>query len=386
MPLPKMGTPEWDREVEFYRNASREDRNKRAIELGMLPASYSKRMLERDIRISDSIAIPSIKAGGLDDLEQQVLNIVLSETVSVGELSRRIDRSAETIIKTIDRLRAKSYEVILDEASKQVSIPQEPSKEFKPTEFEYFRKYYRIGLVSDTHLGSKYQQLTLLYDAYAEFNKQNVDFVLHAGDLFEGVGVYSGQDIEVFLHDPFGDTHIDYAEKNYPVLERGRKTYIIGGQHDRSFWKHKGRNVIEALCKKRKDLVYRGFYKAEFTIKGLKIGLMHPGGGVAYARSYRMQKIVENMVGFVASIPSATAPILQIMGHWHIPCHLPSYMGIDVVSLPCFQSQTPYLEQKGLMPVVGYGIAEVWLDRNKNETKVLISFYNQNARIAKGDY
>jgi len=328
--------------------------------------------------------MPKVEASGLTALEESVLNMVRSNPISVGEVSRQIDRSRETVIETIDSLRDKSYEVELDETSHQVSIPQVPNKEFKPTEFKYFRKYYRVGLVSDTQLGSKYQQLTLLYDAYAEFRKQKVDFALHAGDVFDGVGVYSGQDVEIFLHDPYGDEQIEYVDKNYPQADF--RTYLIGGQHDRVFWKRRGRNVIEALCKKRKDLVNRGFYKAEFSVKGLRVGLMHPGGGVAYARSYKMQKIIENMVGFIASIPTAKAPVLQLFGHWHIPCHLPSYMGIDAVSLPCFQSQTPYLEQKGLMPVVGYAIAEISLDKESNLSKTTINFYNQNAQIKKGDY
>lgn len=325
-------------------------------------------------------------SGDLTELENQVLGIVKASPISVGEISRQVDRSRETVIQTIDSLREKSYEVILDEVSRQVNIPQEPSQKFKPTEFKYFKRFYRIGLVSDTHIGSKYQQMQLLYDAYADFNKRQVDFVLHGGDLNDGVNVYRGQDIEIFLHDPFGKQQKDYVVKKYPKLERGRKTYLIGGQHDRCFYKNKGYNIIQAICQERKDLVDRGFYKAEFTVRGLKIGLQHPGGGVSYARSYRMQKIVENMIGFINSIKGAEAPIMLAFGHWHIPCHLASYMGIDAFSLPCFQSQTPYLEQKGLMPVVGYAVAEIYLDKDNNLTSTKIEFVNLNAKIKQNDF
>jgi len=335
-------------------------------------------------RISELPIKPKEIVAGLTELEQQVLDIIKTGAVSVGAISRQIDRSAETVIKAIDGLRDKSYEVNLDEVSRQVSIPQEPSKEFKPTEFKYFRRFYCIGLVSDAHTGSKYQQMTLLHDAYADFNKRMVDFVLNAGDLVDGKNMYRGQENEIFKHG--ADAQADYTIQNYPKLERGRKTYIIGGQHDRSFYRDGGYNIIRAICKERSDLVDRGFYKAEFVVKGLKVGLQHPGGGVAYARSYRMQKIIENMMGFIHSIPTAEAPILQIFGHWHIPCHLPSYMGIDAVSLPCFQSQTPYLEQKGLMPVVGYAVAEIYLDKDNNLSSTKIEFIIQNSRIAKSDY
>lgn len=322
--------------------------------------------------------------GGLSQVEGQVLNLVQKGAVSVGEISRQIDRSAETVIKVIDALRSRNYEVNKDEISSQVFIPQEPSKDFKPTEFTYFKKFYRIGLVSDTHFCSKYSQPTLLYDAYSDFDKRQVDFVLHAGDLTEGKNMYRGQENEVFKHG--ADEQANYVIENYPKTRQRYKTYIIGGQHDRSFYRDGGFNIVRAVCRDRKDLIDRGFYKAEFVVKGVSIGLQHPGGGVSYARSYRMQKIIENMMGFIASIPAANAPILQVFGHWHIPCHLPSYMGIDAISLPCFQSQTPYLEQKGLMPVVGYAVAEIYLDKDDNLSSTKIEFVNLNAQIRSQDY
>lgn len=384
--LPPKGSDEANWLAGIYPDCSIEKEEELARHYGFANRhSFQTSMLKiLGVRRKHIIPPPPIEAGGLNLLEQQVLNLVQKEAVSVGEISRQIDRSAETVIKTIDDLRDKSYEVILDEISRQVTIPQEPSKVFEPTEFKYFRKFYRIGLVADTQMCSKYQQVTLLYDAYAEFNKRQVDFVLHAGDLVDGKNMYRGQENEVFKHG--ADEQAQYVIDNYPKLERNRKTYIIGGQHDRSFYRDGGYNIIRAICKERKDLVDRGFFKAEFVVKGLRIGLQHPGGGVAYARSYRMQKIIENMIGFIASIQSATAPILQVFGHWHIACHLPSYMGIDAVSLPCFQSQTPYLEQKGLMPTVGYAIAEIQLDRENNLSSTQIQFIIMNNQIRKGDY
>jgi len=324
--------------------------------------------------------------GSLTELETRVLSIVKGLPSSVGEISRQVDRSRETVIKTIDSLRAKDYEIELDEMSRQVTIPQEPSKEFKPTEITYFKKFLRAGLVSDTQIGSKYQQLTLLHDAYADFDKRHVDFVLHAGDVFDGVGVYSGQDVEIFMHDPFGDQQVKYASQNYPKLASGRRTYLIGGQHDRVFYKRHARNIIRMLCKERKDLIDRGFFFAKFKVKNAMIALQHPGGGVAYARSYKMQKIVENIVGFISSMPKSKSPQVMAFGHWHIPCYLPNYMGVDAFSLPCFQAQTPYLAEKGLMPVVGYAVADLYFDESNNLTSTKIEFINMASQVKLNDY
>lgn len=329
----------------------------------------------------------------LSELEEKVLKIAQHRAVSVSEISRQVDRSSETVIKIIDSLRDKNYVVELDVVSHLVSIPQEPDRQFAPTEIRYYRKFYRIGLVADTQMGSKYQQITLLHDAYADFGKRRVDFILHAGDVTEGVGVYRGQDIEIFLHDPYGDEHVKYVTTNYPQPpENGAKTYIIGGQHDRIFWSRHGKDIVQAICKERKDLVYRGFFSAEFRIKGLPIRLEHPGGGVAYARSYRPQKYIEDIAGYVMSVIrqpeqlKKALPALMVFGHWHLPLQLPCYMGVNAITLPCFQSQTPYLQQKGKMPVVGYAIAEIYLDDNNNLTSSKVEFVNQNAYIRERDY
>jgi len=382
--IPKEGTPEAVALIGAYRSSDRKMRDDWAKHYGYASTDNFQDAMRR--RLGEPVPHekpPEIEVG-MGKLEEQVLNIAKGGNVSVNEISRQIDRSSETVIKLVDALREKHYEIVIDETRHEVHIPQEPTKKFEPTNIKYFRKFYKIGIVSDTQICSRYQQLTLLHDAYKDFDDRQVDFVLHAGDLGDGMGMYRGHVNEVFKHGK--EEQESYIVENYPTSKRGRRTYVIGGQHDFCWFKQNGSNILEGICSKRKDLIYRGFWDAKFMIKGLEVGLLHPGGGVSYARSYRIQKYIENMIGFVTSIPTASAPILQLFGHWHIPCHLPLYMGVDAVSLPCFQSQTPYLAEKGLMPVVGYAVAEVYLDNNNNLTATKIEFINLNAQIKKDDY
>lgn len=386
MSLPKMGTPEWEKEKELYQTGSIEEIHARAKELGMLPYSYGKRMNERGVH-RKTAEVPPLSIE-LTELESSVLDIIRKSKsgVSVGELSRQVDRSSETIIKTLDSLRDKHYMVELDSISRLVELPVEPRTQFEATTFDYYRHFYRIGLISDTHLGSKYQQLTCLYDAYRILDEKDVDFILHAGDIVDGVGVYRGQHQELFLHN--AEEQRKYVEDVYPKPKKqGLKTYMIGGQHDRSFYKEGGYDIVEHICEHRDDLVYRGFYSAQFEVKGLPIRLEHPGGGIAYARSYAPQKIVENMMGFINTIPSAQKPALLLMGHWHTPLHLPVYMGVDSVTLPCFQAQTPYMQQhKNMMPTVGCAVAEVYLNEDNQLSQVGIDFVIMNDRIKEKDW
>jgi len=60
MPIPKLNSPTWKPEVEFYLTSTREQREERAKGLGMECDSYEKRMRERGIKISEQGAAPPI--------------------------------------------------------------------------------------------------------------------------------------------------------------------------------------------------------------------------------------------------------------------------------------------------------------------------------------
>jgi len=369
-----------------FTKGTNEEVRELATKLGYIRASGLYRAM-RNLGINREFKyVPPPISTELNELETQVLAIVKKKPASVGEISRQIDHSSETVIKILDSLRHKHYMVELDKISRLVELPAEPRRDFAPTEFDYYHNYYKVGLVSDTHLGSKYQQLTALHDAYRIFDSKDVDFILHAGDVVDGVSVYRGQAQEVFLHG--ADEQRKYVKDVYPKSKkRGLKTYMIGGQHDRNFWGTNGYNIVDHICEERDDLISRGFYSAEFQVKGLPVRLEHPGGGVAYARSYGPQKIVENMMGFINTIPSAVKPILLIMGHWHTPLLIPVYMGVSEVSMPCFQAQTPYMQQhKNMMPTVGCAIAEIYLNEENQLSSVDVEFIIMNDRIKSKDY
>jgi len=390
MPIPKLNSPEWKVEKEFFLSSTPEQRENRAKDLGMQRVSYEHRMRERGVKLSQAESEVPIIEGLLNDVEQKVLDILQRGNISVGEISRQIDRSSETVIKIIDSLRAKHYEVALDEDKHQVYLAREPIGDFGATKFNYFRKFYRIGLVGDTQIGSKYQQMTLLHDAYKIFDDRKTDFNLHAGDVFDGINMYRGHLDELFLYD--AEQQREYCIEHYPKSNRGTKTYMIGGQHDYCYMKQNGYNILSHLCEKRDDLIYRGFYSAEFEVKGLKIGLEHPGGGINYALSYAPQKFIEDIGGYILSRVRnrpeelGMLPVAIFFGHYHKAVLLPNYMGINTVGLPCFQSRTKYLQQKRHHPDVGCCIGEVWLNEDNNLASFKVEFINMNDRIKDNDY
>lgn len=232
--------------------------------------------------------------------------------------------------------------------------PTVSGKIFKADTKKLAGRTYRFAVLSCTQIGSKYQQMTHLHSFYKLCKKRGIDLVLHCGDLVDGSKVYRGQEYELFLHG--ADQQRDYVIKNYPKIE-GINTKVILGNHDESFWKTDGYNIVRAICDQREDMDYLGDYLAFITIDKIKIALMHGAGGVAYARSYKVQKIIEQLAPEVK-------PHMLFIGHWHVQAHIPAYRNVEGISIGCFQSQTPFLTRLGLSPNIGGLVVEMRVDDN----------------------
>ena len=247
----------------------------------------------------------------------------------------------------VGELEKKGYRVIREK-------PGTPGKFFKiPDRFE--GNYFEVGVVSDTQLCSKYQQLTFLHEAYDLFAKRGIQHVLHAGDLMDGQLIYRGHSYEVLWSGE--DAQRDYTVANYPI-KKGITTHLIGGNHDYSFYRTSGSNVLAQIAKQRPDIHYLGDFAGTVEISGIRIGLRHPRGGVPYARSYRLQKLIEQL-------SPQEKPHILLVGHLHIGNYLPMYRNVEGFQLPCFQAQTPFLAELGVYPTIAFLILGITIHPKK---------------------
>jgi predicted phosphodiesterase len=223
------------------------------------------------------------------------------------------------------------------------------------TSVDLGKDHMRFGLVSDTHGGSKFEQLSALQAFYRHGDEAEVDAFIHAGDFVQGSDkMHLGMEHEVHAHG--SDAQVSYVVGTYPKSERGVKTYAISGNHDASFLKDGGSNVVRQISKGRDDVVYLGQDAAYLTIGNLRVYVVHPDGGGSYAKSYKGQKFSE-------SLPQDKDVRLLLLGHYH---NYVSFMQREtaVFQLPCFQSQYSWLARKGLHPDIGGILLDLWLDDN----------------------
>lgn len=283
-------------------------------------------------------------------LSDKILSLLRKGPTTVENLSEKLDRGKPTIRKEVKSLKGQGYDVQDDGGSLYL--------ENTPVEDNFIHKLglrgnkLKFGLLGDTQLGSKYQQLTYLHDVYDIFENEGIKKVFHSGDIIDGEDMYQGHRYE--LHTIGSDAQIEYAVENYPRRD-GIETEFITGNHDLCYYKKQGRDIGVSLANLRPDFKYLGQISAYVEIaNGVFLYLLHPDGGGAYAVSYKPQKIAASFIG-------GDKPNIMALGHWHQGEYL-FERNIHIIQTMCFQGQTPYLRRKALMPKIGGWVCEIELE------------------------
>lgn len=305
-----------------------------------------------------------------DTLSNAVLSLLMKKPMSITEISNELDRAESTVRKIVNKLKKAHYQIeVTDSDRALLSNERKPEiSEIKVNKF-YSKKRVKFGSLACTHIGSRYQQTSMMNAAYDIFEKEKVDFVCHSGDFVDGIDVYRGQEHETWSTS--ADDQVGYAIDHYPK-KKGIKTYAVMGNHDESYIRKAGFDPVSSIAAERSDIEYLGQYAGTLKLNnlGINLMLMHGAGGMAYAKSYKTQKITEGIMGHIVNMArqneesiSSIAPIAMLIGHWHTFCYV-SHMGTDVISVPCLQGQTPFLRRRGWQPDLEVLVVEMALNKH----------------------
>jgi DNA polymerase II small subunit/DNA polymerase delta subunit B len=226
----------------------------------------------------------------------------------------------------------------------------------------------RFAVVGDTHIGSLYHHEDALNAFYEHaVNECGVETILHAGDVIDGHKIYKGQEFE--LRDVGLEAQVSRLGASVPRIG---KTVFITGNHDQSF-KHLAGVHVGKQIEAATGWQFVGEEQARITYKtpngDYTVMMIHPGGGTAYALSYKPQKIVESLEG-------GNKPNMILIGHYHKAEMMPSYRNITAIQAGTFQKQTPFMARQGLAAHVGGWIVEVAVGESWNAvTARFFAFY-----------
>ena len=279
-------------------------------------------------------------------LRDRLLAALRHGPATLERLADLLDRGPATVRQWLEALRGEGYAVVA--VGDRWTLERNPAPAETATELpQPSDGVIRIGLVADTHLGSRAQQLTYLREAYRRLEDGGAQRIYHLGDVLDGVDVYRGQHAEQFLHTY--DEQVDYAVAEYP--RASVPTHIIGGNHDLAGLRRGDSDPLRRLCQERPDLEYLGPYSAWPTLDRLLMYLLHPDGGGAYAISYRLQKIVESFEG-------GRKPHVLVVGHWHQMAYIHT-RNVHALYPGCFQAQTEFQRRRALQPQLGAVLLEI---------------------------
>jgi len=261
---------------------------------------------------------------------------------------------------------------------KSIIVPDIPDHISNRSETETYAVF-----LSDLHVGSKYFMEKELNDFISWLSSpdpiaRKIRFVLIAGDVVDGVGIYPNQDKELeFL------TVAEQLKKSEEVLSRipqNIKVFIISGNHD------PGRRALPqpAIPKKHnpglwnRDNFFMLGNPALVSLNGVKVMMYHGQSiddivkttpGFSYDKPVNVMRCLlkARHLSPIYGEGTPIAPELEDMmvvdevpdifhvGHVHV-VDLDMYRGIMLVNSGAWQKQTPFQASVGVAPTPGLAV------------------------------
>ena len=230
----------------------------------------------------------------------------------------------------------------------------------KITEHQFLHPNIRFGVVSDTHIGSIYEQADVLNFAYDIFARNGIKNVYHCGDITDGTNMRRHHEFEIYAHGV--DAQVKTVVKKYPY-KKEITTFFCCGNHDYSHYISAGVDIGYLIAQKREDLVYLGQSETDVHLSygryAVLMRLFHPNRGGSYALSYAAQKIVESYSG-------GRKPNILLLGNFHKALYIPCLRNVFTVYAGCIQRQTLWMKEKSIAAHIGFWIVEFGLGREIN--------------------
>lgn len=226
-----------------------------------------------------------------------------------------------------------------------------------------------FGVVSDTHMGSKYEAIDELRRFYDILEERGVTTVYHVGDISEGY--YTNRPTSIMdCHAVGFSAQVRHIVKNYPYKD-SIKTYYLTGNHDITHMRNGFADIGAEIEAQRKDMIYLGhnFHKLSLT-PYITLSLIHPTDGASQSLSLKLQHMVDRNESRRADI--------MLVGHYHKSCGI-KYRGCYAYMVPSFQKQTPFMSDNNLVSDVAGMIFTLKVDKDGRLLSVTTEYIDMTA-------
>lgn len=296
-------------------------------------------------------------------LREAGFNVVYARSDNKYYVSSLMTETEQAVISEIEDLNLNKHEIkkVISNLSRVNPLKYIPV-EVKMPEYET-----KFGVFSDCHIGHSCYRRDVLHHAIESWRRQDIDTVFNCGDTIEGMSNRQGHIYELD-YIGWSSQMRAFEEEFQPFVDYGIDVFSIEAETSHSGWSkvksNQGIETGEELDRRSKAYKFIGYneqdYKMVFDNLPVSIRLKHPGGGTAYAFSYKMQK-------YVNSISAGNEPDAVFEGHFHKInyCFLRNIHALDV---GCVQEQTPYMKRKGTPAHLGYITVNMEVEINESVT------------------
>ena len=209
--------------------------------------------------------------------------------------------------------------------------------------------HLKFALISDTHLWNKQSAKKELEDFYQKAWKEWVEAFIHCWDLVDWTwNVFKWQIYE--LENVWYDEQLKTTVNDYPYYW-DIKTYVIWWNHDESFLKENGANIIKNIANLRDDIIDMWFYDARIKLNWIDINAHHWWWHMSYAKSYKPQKLIEN-------IDTRNQPDIFASWHRHDALYM-AYRNIHTFLPWAFLKQNLLAKRFNLWNTIWWRIVEI---------------------------
>ena len=202
----------------------------------------------------------------------------------------------------------------------------------------------------DLHAGSKYCRWDVREDLYRRAEMRGAQAAFDTGNWIDGEARFNKYDLEVSgMHAQLKNLARRHPKTKLPIYA------VTGDDHEGWYAQREGVDIggyAEMVMREAghswTDL---GYMESHIKLVNANTGkssilaVIHPGGGSAYALSYRPQKIIESLEG-------GEKPAVIFMGHYH-KLEAGNARNVWYVQTGTQSDQTPFMRKKSLEAHVG---------------------------------
>lgn len=230
----------------------------------------------------------------LDEKEiiSQLLELIKKEK-NIDTVVETLDISELEVLGYVHMLKEKGYNIIVKQYDDGIHLLNQGDMVDKDVSKYSFStdedNEFKFVAISDTRLGSKSQQLTILNDIYRKAQEMGIHNVILCGNISAGLKPMTDTESN-FIDDT--QAQIDYIVSNYPKY-KGIKTYFISGKLDDKHITSHNINIGKRIADARDDMIYLGEDICDISIDRVKMQVINSKLNKTYTSSYRTQQTID---------------------------------------------------------------------------------------------